>query len=177
MDNKKCTCTKSTLHILLKIFLAMVVAFFVFIIGLAYGVRLDYLRSMNGAGSQLGMMRYKSGYDTSGNRRMMNVNNSEEKTEIGPGMMLKFIGKNNEASESGVKLTRLFGVVSKIEGNKISIKDNSAAEVAVLSQATTVITSTGIEIGLSSLKAGQNIVSYGTLNKDGQLEAKSIDVQ
>lgn len=71
---------------------------------------------------------------------------------------------------------RLFGTIVKVEGNVITVKDNSAQEQVILSQATTVILSTEGEVGISVLKAGADIVALGTYDKDSQLVAKVINL-
>ncbi|MEK7643996.1 MAG: hypothetical protein AAB390_01700 [Patescibacteria group bacterium] len=71
-------------------------------------------------------------------------------------------------------LVSVFGVISNVEKNVITILDNSAAEQTVISFATTTIFSATGEVGLSNLKEGQGIRAVGRLNADNQLEAQII---
>lgn len=72
---------------------------------------------------------------------------------------------------------RVFGAVTKIEGNKITILNNAAEEQMILSMAETVIISSSTEVGLSALKVGENVVIFGAPNKDKIMEAKYINIQ
>jgi len=75
------------------------------------------------------------------------------------------------------KMTRVFGAITKIEGNQITILNNAAKNEIVLSLSTTVITSSSTEIGIGALKAGQNIAALGALNANNMFEARLIQVQ
>ncbi len=75
------------------------------------------------------------------------------------------------------KMTRVFGAITKIEGNQITILNNAAKNEIVLSLSTTVITSSSTEIGIGALKAGQNIAALGSLNANNMFEARIIQVQ
>jgi hypothetical protein len=78
--------------------------------------------------------------------------------------------------KEGKGMTRLFGVITKIDGNKITILDNGAKEQTFLSQpATTIMTATG-EVGLSALKAGQNVILLQEKGEDKKLELKLVQV-
>jgi len=157
-----CWCGKCIRWKLLKLFLCLAVAFFVFVCGLGVGVKMSYYK-LGGAGNEgWGMVKYG------------------EVGESGrPGMMIKLMS----AEEGAYGLTvqshaiRLFGNITKIDGNKITVLDNSAKEQVILSQPETIITATGTEVGVASLKAGMNIVSIGAMNADNQLLAKTIRVQ
>ncbi len=72
---------------------------------------------------------------------------------------------------------RIFGAITKIEGNKITVMDNANQERILITQATTTIMSVSQEVGLKDLKVGQNINFTGQLNKDNQYEAVWIKVQ
>jgi len=88
----------------------------------------------------------------------------------------KFEKEDGERNERhGV--SRVFGAITKVESNQITIMNNAAKEEVVWSMATTVIMSSSTEVGLAALHAGQNIVVFGTLNKNNQLEAKLITIQ
>ncbi len=59
------------------------------------------------------------------------------------------------------KTTKLFGTITKVEGNKITLTDNAAKEQVVYTQSNTTITNTTTLIGLTGLKAGQNVLYTG----------------
>jgi hypothetical protein len=78
--------------------------------------------------------------------------------------------------EEGKDMVKLFGVITKIEGNKITVLDNGAKEQAFLSQPeTTIMTATG-EVGLSTLKAGQNVILLQKKCEDKQLKLELVQV-
>lgn len=134
-------------HRLAKVFLTVVVTFFVFTVGMGYGFKIGYVVARGGYAKN------------SANIPMMKRFDNES-----------FFRKN--VSET----TRLFGTITKVDGNKITVTNNAAQESIVVSQTSTVILSATSEIGLSSLKTGLSIVSSGLLNKDNQLEAQIIKV-
>lgn len=75
------------------------------------------------------------------------------------------------------EMTKLFGTITKIEGNKITILDNSAKEAVVISESTTTIINSTGEISLSKLQVGQNIAAYSKPGKDDKAgEVKLIQV-
>lgn len=83
-------------------------------------------------------------------------------------MMLKY----NKVDDA----TNLFGVVTKVEKNLITLLDNSSNEQVVVSlSSTTIVAATG-EVGLASIKEGQSLKIVGTMNADKQLEAQVIRV-
>ena len=85
-----------------------------------------------------------------------------------------FIGENERDKDGKVLTVRLFGKITKIEGNLITVMDNSTTlQTAVSLSSTSIMSSTG-EIGLSSLKVDQNIVIIGEYNATNQLEARFI---
>lgn len=73
--------------------------------------------------------------------------------------------------------TKIFGVITKIEGNKITVTDNGGKDAVIISTSGTVIVSGRDEIALGALKVGQTVNAAGSLNKDGQLEAKWISAK
>jgi len=78
--------------------------------------------------------------------------------------------------EEGKDMVKLFGVITKIEGNKITVLDNGAQEQTLLSQPeTTIMTATG-EVGLSALKAGQNVILLQKKCEDKQLKLELVQV-
>jgi len=87
-----------------------------------------------------------------------------------------FFGERCDDEKEGKGMTRLFGVVTKIDGNKITVLDNGAKEQTFISQPeTTIITATG-EVGLSALKAGQNVILLQVKGEDKKLELKLVQV-
>jgi hypothetical protein len=87
------------------------------------------------------------------------------------------VGEGKMMTAAMPAMVRMFGAVTKVEGNLITIMNNGAAEQVVVSQADTIIMSSSTEVGLAALKAGQNIVVAGVMNKDNQLVAKIINIQ
>ncbi len=77
------------------------------------------------------------------------------------------------AKKSGL---RIFGAVLRSEENRITIFDNSAKEQIVVSQAKTRIFDKGVETGIAAIKAGQNLIIEGRINKDKQIEAEVINI-
>ena len=149
-------CDSSWGGFLVKIFLAVVIILFVLCLTMFVATRITRKGSV-GSGCLLGQQMI-------GNRAVVQQGG--------------FLEKGNEWGKRDDKASavRLFGTISKVEGNKITIKDNGALEQVVLSQAGTVILSAEGEVGLSVLKTGVNIVSLGTYDKDNQLVAKVINV-
>jgi hypothetical protein len=72
-------------------------------------------------------------------------------------------------------LAGISGVISKIDGNNITITDNGNQEKVIVSNSDTRITLNGNQASLPSLKAGQNITAKGEM-KDNQLQAAVISV-
>jgi len=94
---------------------------------------------------------------------------------IKPQMMGRFWDKESGKGEKEGR-DQLFGIITKIEGNKITISDNGAKEQVILSQSDTVIMSSSGPVSLTSLKTGSSIMSVGTINATTkQLEAKWIN--
>lgn len=140
----------------LKLFIALALAFFVYLIGVGMGI----------AGSRQGAMYgIKSAQNTNITTGfMMNNGNGFFSRSV---MMLP--GQNRSV--------RFFGTVAKIEKNQLTILDNAAAEQLVFTQATTVITDDDTEVGLSDLSLGDNVVVYGSPNSDNQIVAGIIEIQ
>ncbi len=83
-----------------------------------------------------------------------------------------FFGKGDERENAG-----LFGVISKIEGNQITITDNAGKPEIIVSLPSTLIVSGNMPVALAALKVGQNIIVNGDTNKtSNQFEAVSIEV-
>ncbi len=72
---------------------------------------------------------------------------------------------------------KVFGSITSIDGNKITISDNGGNQVVVLSTPNTTITLQNEEVALSALKVGQNIGVLGVLNASNQFEARLIYAQ
>ncbi len=152
-------CRKNTIwNVVLKLFLGVALFMLVFCIGAASVVRMTRGRVsrteaggyMMGAGQ--GMMQGNVGMGWSDDRGMMR-------------------------SGQAVEWKRLFGSITKIEANKISILDNAATEETVQSQQDTIIIVAGNEAGLAALKPGQNVVIVYQVGQDKTLQAKTISVQ
>ncbi len=95
-------------------------------------------------------------------------------------VMMERVAKEDESwgwGKDDKKLSRVFGSITKIEGNQITILDNAAKNEIIVSLSSTVITSSSTEIGLGALKAGQNIAALGALNANNMFEARLIQVQ
>lgn len=70
----------------------------------------------------------------------------------------------------------IFGSISKIDGNRFTVKDNGAVDHAIVSEsATTIMSSTG-ETSLVSLKVGQTVEVHGMTAENGSLTAKMVRV-
>jgi hypothetical protein len=156
-----CWCGQCAGWKLLKLFLCLAVAFFVFICGVGVGVKMCYYKTGGWGSGGMGTMKYG------------------QTAATGPGMTMKFFSSKdgNCGFTSQSHDVRLFGNITKIEGNKITILDNSAKEQVILSQQATIIAESDNEIGLASLDEGMNIVAIGALNADNQMLAKIIQVQ
>jgi Cu/Ag efflux protein CusF len=93
-------------------------------------------------------------------------------------------GRNNEFGRKGMmpslningqNSSQISGVISNIDGTKITIKDNGNQDKVILSTSNTRIISATGETNLSFLKTGQNISAVGT-RQNNQLEASIIRV-
>lgn len=146
------------------IFRVVAIFFIIGLVTIAVGV------SRHRAGNEFGEQgrlngRYSmmNGFQT---RNFQGLNNQQG------GMMARFLND----SEKG-NLNQVFGVITKIEGNKITTLDNGAKEQVILSTSNTVISTVNGNVGLKALKLDQNIGAQGVLNKDGALEAQVIQIQ
>lgn len=87
----------------------------------------------------------------------------------GPGYGM--MGRWNSAGQT-------FGIITKIEGNKITISDNGNKEQPILSQAqTSILSSNGSSLSLKDLKVGQKVAVSGSAGSDGSIQASIIEVQ
>jgi hypothetical protein len=157
-----CWCGKCIGWKLLKLFLCLAVAFFVFICGVGAGVKMSYYKTGAWGNGGLSMMKCDDAGKCGRSDVMMKGFSSQ-------GAVFGFTADSHAV--------RLFGNITKIEGNKITVLDNSAKEQVVLSQPSTIIMETENEIGFSSLEPGMNIVSVGAMNAGNQMLAKTILVQ
>ncbi len=94
-----------------------------------------------------------------------------------PGNMMYFNWNERGEEEQESRTSRIFGAITAIDGNKITVYDNGATDQPVLSLAETMIFSEGKEVGLKALSAGQDVVVNGTMNSENILEAVKITVQ
>ncbi len=69
---------------------------------------------------------------------------------------------------------KVFGAITSIDGNKITVSDNGGNQISVFSTSNTTITLQGEEVGLNSLKIGQSVGVLGVLNANNQFEARLI---
>jgi hypothetical protein len=123
--------------------------------------------------------RFNRGMASGGYYGMMDVNTAPGgATQPGFGMM-RFgrMGYSNEKSgEEKNGASRLFGVIKSINGNQITVTDNGAKDQTFASDADTTIVSSAGEIGLSALKAGQNVILTQTKGADGKAKLQFIQV-
>jgi hypothetical protein len=184
----------------LKIFIAIALALFIFaIIGAfshfgRFAGRGDFKKSgysrgqnkmmvSNGTFTKGTMMQGVQGFATGG------IIGTDSNEELFNCPMMGGIKGGNELNSNcpmmgGIKggncmfkgANMMFGAITKIEGNKITVLDNSNLEQILITQATTTIMSTLKEIGIKDLKEAQNINFVGQLNKDNQYEVSWIKV-
>lgn len=149
---KVCCRNSSVVHRVLKVFLTAVVVFFIFVVGMGFGFKIGYfgMRSVQYVKTNPTALNMMKKYDRDDRKDFL---------------------KGNLVAQS-----RLFGTITQIEGNKITVTNNAAQETVVLSQVTTVIVLGETEVGVASLKVGMNLVSTGVFNKDNQLEAQIIKI-
>ncbi|MCX6782045.1 MAG: hypothetical protein NTW66_02935 [Candidatus Magasanikbacteria bacterium] len=163
-----CSCAWTKLswgHLLLKIFLALVM------IALALAISMAVF--------------YKLGHGGKSESKRLGVMRGQVSTqacfgeEKGGGVIM--MGGGNMAFKAGKEVPampeRTYGNITKIEANQITVKNNAAQDQIILSLADTVIVSSTVEVGLASLQVGQNIIVYGSPDKDKKLEAKLIQIQ
>ncbi len=116
----------------------------------------------------IGVGMYGSGFRaTFGNNSMMLSNGFTTSVGSGPNMMYSF-GKIGAFAVS-----RVSGTIASIDGNEITLNDNSGEQQTIYTSASTVIMSDNVEIPLSDLKAKQFVV---VLVSD-DLVAQSIEVK
>ena len=149
----------------LKIIIVIIIMLFVFAAGVRMGVR----RSGMGYGAGFG---YKQ-IGRHGNFGGCPMNGfGRERNEGFGGKIKMFSGWGKQVSTS----TQIFGAITKVEGNKITIVNNeNKQQVIITSASTRIIGNTG-EVSLKDLKTGQEINTDGQLNKDNQINALSIVV-
>ena len=150
-ETKKSCC--SGLHWGMKVFFGLIFIVVIFVISACVVLKREYRENR---------MMKSFGYTV-----MKNC----DRNQNGPQVMMRF-GEDKLVEK--VEMVRLFGIVSKIEGNLITITTNAAKEQVVVSAAETVIMVGDKEVGISTLKEGDSGVFFGTMNGDSQLEAKAI---
>jgi hypothetical protein len=89
-------------------------------------------------------------------------------------MMWQVYSQTN--GQTTVNFKQLVGLVTKIEGNKITIS-SSGQTVVFNVAANAVITNAAGPISLSALKVGQNIIVIGSVDTNQQFNAQAINVQ
>lgn len=80
------------------------------------------------------------------------------------------------AMMNATNTARIFGSIGKVEGAKITVIDNGAKERIVMSQSSTMISSSTGFLGLSLLKPGQTVMVMGKLAADGSVLADMIRI-
>lgn len=153
-------------HKLVKLAVILLVLLFVFSAGYGIG-KLKAFTKYSGFGDD--------GCGLRGFSRMMNYGDATRYGMTNDDCCGKISKMMSGWSDCG-KINRIVGTITKIEGNKITVSDNSGKEQAVFSLAGTVIISSESEISLSSLGAGEDVSITGVLNKDKQFEAQMIRV-
>ncbi|OGH65874.1 MAG: hypothetical protein A3B90_03160 [Candidatus Magasanikbacteria bacterium RIFCSPHIGHO2_02_FULL_41_13] len=138
--------------IVLKVLLVVIIGGAIFGVGVCAGIRATVWRGLAGTGVS--------------SRTLMN-----SRTLASPAAMMGRLSKDDQ------KLSRVFGTITKIEGNQITVLDNAVKNQIILSLSSTIITASSTEVGVSSLKVGQNIAALGAANSDTLFEAKLIQVQ
>lgn len=158
----------------LRCLIWLIIVWLVFSAGYSLGKAKVYLQyGIFGSGASYGMPYGMMGQGNTflwqGMRGMM-FGGDDINESGGWGMMNRWIGRTQNSA------VYLFGAITKIDGNKITLVDNGGKEQVVVTASDTVIYGASGEISLSSLKAGQSIRAGGATNKDGQLSAKEIRV-
>ena len=176
-ESGKCSCCKrSWVRILIKIVVLLMVLSIVGSIGFAMGARMGAGRRNISAtfgarqmgGQQNTQVEYKA---------MGQVGNTEQDGQgVTVSRLSNGVGFSGAPEMPGLKLNRLFGSITKIDGNKITVLDNGATNQTVVSSSSTIILMPTGEVTLSALKAGQNIECAGSMSKDGTFDAKSIQL-
>jgi hypothetical protein len=177
-----CSMHMSWPHIIAKLFFIFVIAVFIFVAGIGAGLKINrfhgnanyiYGRDGNATWNFGRMGKFD---ENVGLERQMHGSGPGEigvmpRMRFAPGMMGE--GRFGQLSTS---TARLSGTIAKIEGNKITVNDNSGNPSIVISQSDTLISTNGGEINLSALKIGQTLIAYGTKDANGQLQAQRIFV-
>lgn len=79
-------------------------------------------------------------------------------------------------SIDGKNSNKVFGVMTKVDGNKITVLDNSNKEQIFETTAQTSIVELDEEVGLNDLAAGQKLNIFTSTGDDGKVSVKFIDV-
>lgn len=160
-----CSCGKMSWgHMLVKLFLALAMIGLVLVISVAAVVKL-------GHGDKSDYKKYSMMRGGVSSQACFGGERTGSATTMGAVFGIK------EGKGSLAMSERTFGAISKIEANKITIINNAAQEQVVISQANTMIVSSSTEMGLASLRIGQNIIVFGSPDKDNNLLAKIIQIQ
>ena len=78
----------------------------------------------------------------------------------------------------GYQNNKVFGTITGISGNKITINNNAGQAQVIVTQANTaIISATGTQMVLGDLKNGQKISVVGTADQNNQVTATVINVQ
>lgn len=148
--------------IVLKVLLVVIIGGAIFGVGVCAGIRATIWRGLADTGVS--------------SRGMMNV-----KAPLGSVGMMGRLSKGDDESwgwgKEEQKMSRVFGAITKIEGNQITILDNAVKSEVIVSLSSTIITASSTEVSIASLKAGQNIAALGALNANNLFEARLIQVQ
>jgi hypothetical protein len=161
-----CPCGKMSVgHLIVKIFIA------VSLIGLGLAIAMTVCYGLSKHRISKSHYGFSCGAETFQSRSIG--------AKAGSGTIM--VSGSNVAYKAGGEMMdipeRIFGVITKIEANKITIKNNAAQEQLVVSQADTVIVSATTEVGLASLQVGQNIIVIGSYDKDKVLNARMISIK
>ncbi|TSC65621.1 MAG: hypothetical protein G01um101477_396 [Candidatus Doudnabacteria bacterium Gr01-1014_77] len=116
----------------------------------------------------IGVGMYSSGFRaTFGNNGMMITKGFSTSSMPGANMMYSF-------GKAGVFAgQRIAGTIASIDGNEITLNDNSGEQQIVYTSASTVIMSDNVEIPLSDLKAKQFVI----VMVSDDMTAQSIEVK
>jgi len=174
-SNSKNICCKFTSHnIFTAYFLGFMILFFVYVFGIAMGAKLSMYYAGFNPKKILNLSKNKISElsDFSCPMKKLNSNITSE-----PKMFFNnFENYINEDNILENNTTRIFGIISNIEGNKITVTDNSGGSQIILSQSDTIISTSAGEVGLSILKPGLNIIILGSTNIDNNIIAKIIKI-
>lgn len=85
-------------------------------------------------------------------------------------------GRNEKARDVS-NMVSFFGVISSVEGNKVSVSTNAASEQLVVSDVDTHIFVSSTEIGIGSLKVGQGGIFFGVKRADGTVLVSMVKLQ